>query len=689
MKTQWQELRIRLLNCYQSGTQAECWKIAEEYIRSDSSCRIEELLAAIPDALDLESLPVEVVVAEIDSRRAKGEIVFREEYVRRFPIVADSLPATLFETDGSRLDSTNVNPFSSAASETHAHAERVASPASTSVFDLRPGQEFGSYRVLCKIGQGGMGAVYKALHVKLNKEVALKILPVNLTWDPRRVKRFEREMQSLGALEHPNIVRATDAGEVEGIHYLAMEYVEGVDLQRQVKENGPCSLTHACQYIRDATLGLYAAHEVGLVHRDIKPANLLLAKSGMVKVSDFGLARLQQAIAPESDDVLLTRDGECVGTPDYMAPEQWERSDLVDHRSDIYALGCSLFFLLTGRPPYSGDGFVSLSQKMKGHLLGQPPSLAQVSGKPFPAAVESLIRDLLHKSAAERVDSAATLIERLDAIGEPQQLLTGRRQFSTLHKWSVPLVIGIILLSCGSLLVWMRSNLSSSTQATRSPSVGQMRQEPNIPIALPEIRIDLFEKPADKILLIGTLGAGVDSASFGDWLQMEITLPQEVYCSLIALNPTKDSQSAVQFFPEQFATLEMPVRKLRFPSSTNDAFRLNDGVGQQCFILIWSLEPLPVSLTDGSLADHITWSPNPVDGIWRQDDEVMERVIVGRQQLAKPRTDRGAIETLWAAEPTQLKQLLSKLQDSIPYSSVHVTAIAFPVRESAALATTP
>jgi serine/threonine protein kinase len=194
------------------------------------------------------------------------------------------------------------------------------------------------YKLLAELGKGGMGTVYRALHTKLDREVALKILPAERTKDPEAVDRFQREMKAVGKLEHPHIVRATDAGEQDGTHFLVMEYVEGLDLSELVQVIGPLPVADACEVIRQAAVGLQAAHEHGMVHRDIKPSNLMLAANGRVKILDLGLALLD----PQRGDVDdegggrdLTSDGQIMGTFDYMAPEQAGDSHGVDIRADI------------------------------------------------------------------------------------------------------------------------------------------------------------------------------------------------------------------------------------------------------------------------------------------------------------------------------------------------------------------
>lgn len=279
---------------------------------------------------------------------------------------------------------------------------------------LAIGQRLATYELLEKLGEGGMGTVWKARHLKLDKLVALKVLPQHLTNDPATVSRFEREMRAVGRVEHANVVRAMDANEVGGRHFLVMEYVEGIDLSKYVKQRGPRSVSDACVMIRHAALGLAAAHAKGLIHRDIKPSNLLLSKQGQVKVLDLGLARL---LDEGQETRQVTQTGQILGTPDYMAPEQWDNTHSVDHRADLYALGCTLCFLLTGRAPYGDASHTTTVQKMKAHLMNAPPRLRDLRPD-VPEELDALYSQLMVKDAAQRSISAAELAERLkDIVG--------------------------------------------------------------------------------------------------------------------------------------------------------------------------------------------------------------------------------------------------------------------------------
>jgi serine/threonine protein kinase len=200
----------------------------------------------------------------------------------------------------------------------------------------------GSYLLQERLGEGGMGAVFKALHRTLGREVALKVIRKERLANPHAVKRFRREVRAAAQLTHPTIVLAFDADQVGSNHFLVMEYVKGSDLSQRVKRHGPLPIDQGCDCIRQAALGLQHAYEKGLIHRDIKPANLLLTPQGEVKVLDMGLARLASDPEATQASSTLTQEGVVMGTPDYLAPEQALGSPEVDIRADLYALGFHL-----------------------------------------------------------------------------------------------------------------------------------------------------------------------------------------------------------------------------------------------------------------------------------------------------------------------------------------------------------
>ncbi len=225
--------------------------------------------------------------------------------------------------------------------------------------------------------------------------------------------RFRREVEAAGRLKHPNVVAAVDADEDRGVHFLVMEYVEGRDLDHVVRERGPMPVSQAIDCLIQASRGLEAAHAQGIVHRDIKPGNLMLDSAGTVRVLDLGLARLVDAANPfgKSTAGRLTESGMYMGTIDFMAPEQAEDSHRVDHRADIYSLGCTLFFLLNPREPFEG---ATVLKRLMAHMERPAPSL-RTTRPEVPASLEAVYQKMMAKSPAERPASMTELISLLES----------------------------------------------------------------------------------------------------------------------------------------------------------------------------------------------------------------------------------------------------------------------------------
>jgi hypothetical protein len=263
----------------------------------------------------------------------------------------------------------------------------------------------GKYAVLAPLGVGGMGQVFLAEHIVMRRRSAIKVLPARLTSDPAAVERFNREARAIAALDHPNIVRAYDIDNADDLHFLVMEYVDGVSLHELVGSRGPVEPAAAANYIAQAARGLQHAHEAGWVHRDVKPANLLLDRAGTVKVLDLGLARL---LADESAP--LTGRLDALGTADYLAPEQGSDSHGVDIRADIYSLGATLYFLLTGNPPFT-DG--TPSQKVLCHQT-RPPRPIRDLRPDVPAKLAAVLHRMLAKDPAGRYAEPAAVAAALE-----------------------------------------------------------------------------------------------------------------------------------------------------------------------------------------------------------------------------------------------------------------------------------
>jgi serine/threonine protein kinase len=256
-------------------------------------------------------------------------------------------------------------------------------------------ERLGRYQILDKLGQGSMGTVYLARHTRLDRCVALKVLPPESVHDPDAVARFRCEARALARLGHPGIVQFYDSEEDNGRHFLVMEYVEGQSLAAVLKEKGRLPPTLAADSLHQALLAVQHAHEKGLVHRDLKPSNLLLTPDGKVKVLDLGLARFLQ---DQIGDPNRTHEGVGMGTPDYMAPEQFRNAHSVDARADVYSLGCTLYRLLAGQVPFPGS---SLAEKRQAHCHQEPAPLQELCPE-APAGLVLVVRRMMAKQPGER-----------------------------------------------------------------------------------------------------------------------------------------------------------------------------------------------------------------------------------------------------------------------------------------------
>jgi len=281
--------------------------------------------------------------------------------------------------------------------------------------DLR----IGSYVILEKLGEGGMGSVFKAVHELMRRTVAIKTIRRTIV-DSCAIERFQQEIEALGRLNHRNVVRAEHAGEAKGTWFLVMEFVPGADLAEIAQRLGPLRTADACEVVRQTALGLQYIHECGLIHRDIKPSNLMLTADGTVRILDLGLARFQSS---ELNDRRLTAAGQILGTVDYMAPEQAAGATEVDIRADIYSLGCLLFRLLTGHPPYHGPHYRGKLERVLAHINDRFPEI-QKQRLDLPEPLISLLQKMVEKSPYCRFQRPADVEKALRAFCNDAKLST-------------------------------------------------------------------------------------------------------------------------------------------------------------------------------------------------------------------------------------------------------------------------
>jgi tRNA A-37 threonylcarbamoyl transferase component Bud32 len=275
----------------------------------------------------------------------------------------------------------------------------------------------GCYRLCERLGEGAMGQVFKAVNTRLHTVVAVKTLHKDLVANARAMDRFRQEIEAAAQLDHPNIVKVRDADEIDSRPFMVMDYIDGVNLSHQVKVHGPLPIHTAAECARQAAVGLQHAFERGVVHRDIKPANLLMEPANgvpanppavdfCVKILDFGLARFD---SERRYATRLTQLGSTLGTVDYMAPEQAESARDADTRSDVYGLGCTLYFLLTGKPPFPG---ASIAEKVAARLAGGPPSVREARPE-VPAELDGVLRRMMARPPADRFQTPAEVAAAL------------------------------------------------------------------------------------------------------------------------------------------------------------------------------------------------------------------------------------------------------------------------------------
>ena len=337
---------------------------------------------------------------------------------------------------------------------------------------LEPGTRLGSYKILSAIGAGGMGEVYRAEHVKLGRDVAIKVLPSDLASDPERLKRFEREARSASALNHPNIVTIHDIADHEGTTYIAMELVEGRTL-RELLRDGPLPVAEATALAGQICEGLGKAHTAGIVHRDLKPENIMVTDDGLVKILDFGLAKpIARKTSVDSKMTTLTKgtaEGVIVGTAYYMSPEQ-AAANAVDHRSDQFSFGVVLYELLCGQRPFEGSSVATVISA----ILRDTPSPPRSVRADVPKELERIVERCLEKDPDERYASA-------DEVREQLRLVERRAAESDRIFARKPVVIALLVVAvAGASWMWLRGARARWAREEALPEITRLTEVGNL-----------------------------------------------------------------------------------------------------------------------------------------------------------------------------------------------------------------
>lgn len=366
---------------------------------------------------------------------------------------------------------------------------------------LRDGRtrfNLGPYIISDWVGQGGMGHVYKAVHKVLGRECAVKVLPQHKS-TPDAINNFSREIRLQAKLDHPNLVRAYDAGHDGNVHYLVTEYVPGQDLRRLIRSQGPLTIQQAASVIMQAALGLEHAHQSGLIHRDVKPGNVLVTPTGIAKVSDLGLAGCIQE--KETDP----RAGKIVGTPDYLSPEQIRNPHDVTKVTDIYSLGCTLYYAVTGKVPFPGGTAASKAQRIRNETPWHPRQFVSDISEEF---VE-VIADMMEKEPSKRIQSAAEVAKRLESWASEVSPIPSR-QMSRSPWTAAPLptggndTVGDIPVEPDDIDASKQESVSQNSQGTFPISSAAQETKPvrRVPLPPPLPIPDSGEFPRRDFLVV-------------------------------------------------------------------------------------------------------------------------------------------------------------------------------------------
>ncbi|HKF51003.1 MAG TPA: protein kinase, partial [Candidatus Acidoferrales bacterium] len=402
---------------------------------------------------------------------------------------------------------------------------------------LNSAAKLGPYEIIAPLGAGGMGEVYRASDKRLNRTVAIKVLPESLAGNGDRLHRFEQEARVLSALNHPNLLAIYDVGAENGTHYLVSEYLEGQTLRERMSA-GPLSQRRVADYALQIANGLAAAHDKGIVHRDLKPENIFVTHDDRVKILDFGLAKQSQGVAGLTGDTQTltspahTTAGTVMGTVGYMSPEQ-VRGQAVDNRSDIFSLGAILYEMTTGKRAFKGDSGV---ETMNAILKEDPPEIdpAQIKASP---ALERIIRHCLEKNPANRFQSARDLAFALSALSGTDSTAaiasTPRSAKRTWLPWAAAGLVFVALISISLLL------LRPAPQASRLEFALPLQQEVSHLAISPDGQMLAFISPDDatgsnmlSVMHVGASNAtvlpGTEGATYPFWS------PDDAYVAFFA-----------------------------------------------------------------------------------------------------------------------------------------------------------
>jgi hypothetical protein len=592
----WQEGRPEPIEAHRTGVESALWpRLTEELIR-----------------------------LELEWRCRRGQKTDPADYRRRFPEHAEALESWQTEAQaaaGMIRAGGEPPPAGSTVDLPAAPSTDGAAPEPVAPKQPDFPRTLGEYESLDRLASGGMGTVYRARHRRLGKLVAVKLIAAQQQGARLALKRFEREVRAVGQLDYPHLVEAHDAGDQDGTVYLVLKLIEGSDLDYLVKQRGPLPAAEACELVRQAALGLQYLHERDLVHRDIKPANLMRTPEGQVKVLDLGLARLQ---TPTADDPELTTEGHIVGTPDYMAPEQATDRATADIRADLYSLGATLFYLLTGQPPFAECR--TRESKIAAHLHTPPPDVGALQPN-VPERVRAVTARLLAKQPASRYATPLDLADELARVlQEPGSPSTGDEHppARLARRRRLRLVAGAVFLAVLAAGVLLFAFAHRGEPVARDlPDHGNVVQpdpaEGAIRLSVRRLDVQHFRPEGKGDRPLGILGVRSFTARVNDAVTIHGELSEPAYCYLIAYRPDGTEELCL---PKDEITPPSPTFRPRYPFREQGmTYGLNEGHGLMAFVLVASRRALPAYDEWKELHGPSPWksAETPPGVVWRYD----------------------------------------------------------------------
>src|SRR5262245_16008733 len=510
----------------------------------------------------------------------------------------------------------------------------------------------GANRLLERVGEGAMGQVFKAWNTRLGRIVAVKMIHKEHIANQTAMDRFQREMQTVGQLDHPNVLLVRDAGEVDGRPYLVMDFIDGTDLSKRVKKGGPLAVADAVKLVHQTALGLQHAFERGVVHRDIKPGNLLLTVAAdgtpLVKIFDFGLSRLDGVTY---NAARLTHAGKLIGTVDYMAPEQAEDAHTVDTRADIYSLGCTLYFLLTGKTPFPGS---SIAEKIAARMIRTAPSVRDLRPE-VPAGLDSVMQRMMARQPDQRY---ATPQEAAQALAPFTRLIVGEDITATLSQTEI---VEALAKHKFALAIPVTRPLPAGAPVVQATPVVRSRPDEIVPVV-----------QATPVAPASAVAWSDAAAVFDGARSVPAPVATPLHGELPVAEPTAASKRAWLIVTGGVAAALLIILVVMILTRQNwgSPGRGQRGYGPSAAVQFKAVEPMPITLQEGRKTPVI---------VTIQRKDFSGPVLIGFEKL--PNGLQSADIMIKDTQDTDQLYLMASFNSGIRKTELRLVAVAENLRE--------